>query len=167
MLSVCSRDQSYGFKRTAHFPQAVRSTLPYLLTPGSSVPIWKILKNFIRKDLTQVSLPVILNEPLSTLQKSAEIIGQLALLKEITRPCSEYSPKESCRRLLFATLVNVAHYSSTCRTKKPFNPILGETYESVGEDYRFVAEQVSHYPPISAFCLETEGLKMQSHAQIT
>jgi hypothetical protein len=26
------------------------------------------------------------------------------------------------------------------RTKKPFNPVLGETYELVTEDFRFVSE---------------------------
>ena len=35
--------------------------------------------------------------------------------------------------------------------KKPFNPLLGETFELVGKDYRFLAEQVSHHPPITAF----------------
>ena len=38
--------------------------------------------------------------------------------------------------------------------KKPFNPILGETYEFVHEKYRCVAEQVSHHPPISAYAFE-------------
>lgn len=37
------------------------------------------------------------------------------------------------------------------RHKKPFNPHLGETYELVTEDFRFIGEQVSHHPPISAY----------------
>ncbi|KXJ05174.1 Oxysterol-binding protein-related protein 1, partial [Exaiptasia diaphana] len=38
------------------------------------------------------------------------------------------------------------------RVGKPFNPLLGETYELVREDlgFKLVAEQVSHHPPISA-----------------
>lgn len=47
------------------------------------------------------------------------------------------------------------------RFKKPFNPILGETYEFVSKDFRFVAEQVSHHPPITAFQFEGEGLEVQ------
>ena len=36
---------------------------------------------------------------------------------------------------------------------KPFNPILGETYELVTDGYEFLAEQVSHHPPVTAsFC---------------
>ncbi|XP_039720690.1 oxysterol-binding protein-related protein 2 [Pteropus medius] len=45
------------------------------------------------------------------------------------------------------------------RTGKPFNPLLGETYELVREDlgFRFICEQVSHHPPVSAF--HSEGLQ--------
>ena len=35
---------------------------------------------------------------------------------------------------------------------KPFNPLLGETYEYVVPGkYQFLAEQVSHHPPITAY----------------
>uniref|UniRef100_A0A8C1XV40 Oxysterol-binding protein n=1 Tax=Cyprinus carpio TaxID=7962 RepID=A0A8C1XV40_CYPCA len=45
------------------------------------------------------------------------------------------------------------------RTGKPFNPLLGETYELLREDlgFRWVSEQVSHHPPVSAF--HVEGIK--------
>lgn len=43
------------------------------------------------------------------------------------------------------------------RLKKPFNPMLGETYELVTEDYRLFAEQVSHHPPISAYIQQGKG----------
>jgi hypothetical protein len=40
------------------------------------------------------------------------------------------------------------------RMSKPFNPLLGETYELKNEDttapFHYIAEQVSHHPPISA-----------------
>lgn len=45
----------------------------------------------------------------------------------------------------------VSGYSSTIgRLKKPFNPILGETYELIHKDFKFMSEQVSHHPPITA-----------------
>jgi hypothetical protein len=37
---------------------------------------------------------------------------------------------------------------------KPFNPLLGETFELVTKDFKFIAEQVSHHPPITAFHCE-------------
>jgi hypothetical protein len=33
---------------------------------------------------------------------------------------------------------------------KPFNPLLGETYELKTDSYEYIAEQVSHHPPITA-----------------
>jgi oxysterol-binding protein 1 len=43
------------------------------------------------------------------------------------------------------------------RSKKPFNPMLGETFELVTEDFRYLSEQVSHHPPISAYYQEGKG----------
>lgn len=44
------------------------------------------------------------------------------------------------------------------RHSKPFNPLLGETYELVNkeEGYYVVTEQVSHHPPITAMHAESE-----------
>jgi len=42
---------------------------------------------------------------------------------------------------------------------KPFNPLLGETYELQKGDYRIVCEQVSHHPPVSAFHAESKDFK--------
>ena len=33
---------------------------------------------------------------------------------------------------------------------KPFNPLLGETFEYETEGMRFFSEQVSHHPPITS-----------------
>ena len=61
-------------------------------------------------------------------------------------------------RLVYATIFSVAQFNlQKNKTKKPFNPLLGETYEMIQEDYRFVAEQVSHHPPISAFYFQGNG----------
>jgi len=53
----------------------------------------------------------------------------------------------------------MSNYSSTAgRIAKPFNPLLGETFEYVRPDrgYRYISEQVSHHPPISAcYCDST------------
>ncbi len=44
------------------------------------------------------------------------------------------------------------------RILKPFNPILGESFEYFDNDlnFRFLAEQVSHFPAISAYICESE-----------
>ena len=48
------------------------------------------------------------------------------------------------------------------RILKPFNPILGETFEYFDNDlkYRYFSEQVSHNPPISAYICESEDFVM-------
>jgi len=51
--------------------------------------------------------------------------------------------------------------SSLNRVRKPFNPLLGETYTLEYKDkskhFNFLAEQVSHHPPISAYHCENEN----------
>ena len=49
---------------------------------------------------------------------------------------------------------------------KPFNPILGETFQCSIGPYKFVAEQISHHPPISAFQLwdeEDPNIEISGH----
>lgn len=52
------------------------------------------------------------------------------------------------RLILVATWSVTSNMLIIGRTAKPFNPLLGETYELVTPKYRFFAEQVSHHPPI-------------------
>ncbi len=35
-------------------------------------------------------------------------------------------------------------------TTKPFNPLLGETFEMKTDQFEYLAEQVSHHPPVAA-----------------
>jgi hypothetical protein len=43
------------------------------------------------------------------------------------------------------------------RIRKPFNPLLGETFEYIDPKRKFMylSEQVSHHPPVSAFECES------------
>ena len=49
------------------------------------------------------------------------------------------------------------------RVVKYFNPMLGETFELVTEDFRYMSEQVSHHPPVSAFIQEGKDYKVTGH----
>ena len=54
-------------------------------------------------------------------------------------------------RLIYIGIFNMAQYRCTeGRLQKPYNPILGETYEMKTRDFSLFSEQVSHHPPISA-----------------
>jgi len=45
---------------------------------------------------------------------------------------------------------------------KPFNPLLGETYELVTDEFRYFSEQVCHHPPRTAFHLEGKNYTVAS-----
>lgn len=109
--------------------------------------LWQTLKTCVGKDLSRISLPVWFNEPLSFLQRTAEDIEYSSLLDSAA---ASDDPLE--RAALVAAFV-VSHYSSTAdRSSKPFNPLLGETFEMVSHErgVAFLAEQVSHHPPATA-----------------
>ncbi|XP_026227596.1 oxysterol-binding protein-related protein 3 isoform X1 [Anabas testudineus] len=125
-----------------------RSLLPSPSPNNSTISLWNILRNNIGKDLSKVAMPVQLNEPLNTLQRLCEELEYSELLD---RAASTQDPFE--RMVYIATFVVSGYASSYYRTGgKPFNPVLGETYECDRPDkgFRFIAEQVSHHPPISA-----------------
>jgi len=93
-----------------------------------------------------ISLPSWLYEPLTILQRSAEMIEYSSVL------CQAANSEDPVERLAFIAGFAVSGYSATQRYQPNFNPILGETFEFVDQrnNTRFLAEQVSHHPPISA-----------------
>uniref|UniRef100_A0A6Q2X9J0 Oxysterol-binding protein n=1 Tax=Esox lucius TaxID=8010 RepID=A0A6Q2X9J0_ESOLU len=130
------------------FRNGRRPCLPAPSPDCSNINLWNILRNNIGKDLSKVSMPVELNEPLNTLQHMCEELEYTELLD---RAADTQDPYE--RMAIMAAFV-ISGYSSTYYRagSKPFNPLLGETYECIREDKGmcFIAEQVSHHPPISA-----------------
>lgn len=134
----------------------VRTTLPPLDGKKDKLNIWGILKDSVGKDLSKISIPVGLNEPMSFLQRLAEDIEYSELLD------SAATEPDPHRRMMYVAAMVVSHYSSTQgRVGKPFNPLLGESSELVmpskGKGIRFIAEQVSHHPPVSACYAEGTG----------
>ena len=50
--------------------------------------------------------------------------------------------------------------------RKPFNPLLGETYQASQPDGSTVQmEQISHHPPISAFQITGPGMQLSHDGQ--
>ncbi|KAJ1910083.1 hypothetical protein LPJ71_003300 [Coemansia sp. S17] len=129
----------------------IRSSLPEISSGKPSLNLWSVIKGAIGKDLSQISVPVFFNEPTSFLQRFTEDMEYCDLLEIATRvPRSE-------DRTLFVAGFAMSNYASTFgRIAKPFNPLLGETFEYVRPDkkYRAISEQVEHHPPISACWIE-------------
>ncbi|WFD36432.1 hypothetical protein MCUN1_003311 [Malassezia cuniculi] len=125
----------------------LRDRMPIRNDERPAMSLWSILKNNIGKDLTKISFPVSFNEPTSMLQRMAEDME----FSECLDAASQQS--DSLRRIMYVAAFAMSNYSSTIgRIAKPFNPLLGETFEYVRPDrnYRYVSEQVSHHPPVSA-----------------
>jgi len=106
----------------------------------------------IGKDMTKMTLPVSFNEPTSLLYRVAEDMEYTDLLNTAAERAD---PTE---RMLYVAAFAASEYASTVgRVAKPFNPLLGETFEYVRPDkgYRFFIEQVSHHPPVGAAYAES------------
>lgn len=124
-----------------------RSRLPSVCT-SSGINLWSILSSNIGKDLSKVAMPVQLNEPINTLQRLCEEMEYCHLLDTAAQT------QDLHMRMVYVAAFAVSAYACTFTRagKKPFNPVLGETYECERPDkgFRFIAEQVSHHPPVSA-----------------
>ncbi|XWS25198.1 hypothetical protein CRYUN_Cryun27aG0049200 [Craigia yunnanensis] len=136
-----------------------RNKLPDPVEKEKGVSLWSMIKDNIGKDLTKVCLPVYFNEPLSSLQKCFEDLEYSYLLDR----AYEWGKRgNSLMRILNVAAFAVSGYSSTeGRICKPFNPLLGETYEAGFPDkgVRFVSEKVSHHPMIVACHCQGTGWK--------
>lgn len=123
-----------------------RKRLPEPKEIEKNVSLWSLIKDNIGKDLTKVCLPVYFNEPISSLQKCFEDMEYSHLLDR----AYEYGKQGNhLMRILHVAAFAVSGYASTAgRTCKPFNPLLGETYEADYPDkgLRFFSEKVSHHP---------------------
>ncbi|XP_060680573.1 oxysterol-binding protein-related protein 3 isoform X1 [Hemiscyllium ocellatum] len=131
-----------------------RSCLPAPGPTNSNISLWNILRNNIGKDLSKVSMPVQLNEPVNTLQRLCEELEYSELLDTASQTDDPFE------RMVFVAAFAVSAYASSYYRagSKPFNPVLGETYECIRKEqgFWFIAEQVSHHPPISACHAESK-----------
>ncbi|KAL3077249.1 hypothetical protein niasHS_013238 [Heterodera schachtii] len=114
--------------------------------------LWSIMRNCIGKELTRIPIPVNFNEPLSMLQRITEDLEYSYLLDRAAEK------QDICERLAYVAAFAVSCYSATAvRTTKPFNPLLGETFEfdrRADLGWRSLVEQVSHHPPAAAHHVE-------------
>jgi hypothetical protein len=130
-----------------HFPK--RKDLQKTIKCSSSM-VSDMIKS-LAKD--KIQLPIHYNEPISMLQKQCEKFQFSDLLA--------FAAKETSLSMKLSYIASfiVSELSLNInRILKPFNPILGETFEYFDNDlkYRYFSEQVSHNPPISAFICESE-----------
>ncbi|CAI2349096.1 unnamed protein product [Caenorhabditis sp. 36 PRJEB53466] len=139
-----------------------RSTVPE--RPDLPINLWSIMKNCIGKELSKIPMPVNFSEPISVLQRVTEDLEYADLLEKGAK-------LSTLEQMCYVAAYAASNYSTTChRTNKPFNPLLGETYEFDRMDdlgWRSVTEQVSHHPPAAAHHAEGRGWIMYQDFTMT
>ncbi|CAI5998198.1 unnamed protein product [Closterium sp. NIES-65] len=144
-----------------------RERLPEPAEEEKAVGLWNIIKDCVGKDMSKICLPVYFNEPISTLQKCCEEMEYSWLLDR----AAEYGRRgEHLMRALHVAAFAMSAYAASAehRVQKPFNPLIGETYEADFPDkgFRFISEKVVHHPPIVAAHCEGRGWRFWGDCNI-
>ncbi|XP_015483746.1 oxysterol-binding protein-related protein 8 isoform X2 [Parus major] len=115
--------------------------------------IWTLLKQ-VRPgmDLSKVVLPTFILEPRSFLDKLSDYYYHADFLSEAALEENAYNRMKKVVKWYLS-----GFYKKPKGLKKPYNPILGEFFRCMWIHPRtnsktfYIAEQVSHHPPVSAF----------------
>ncbi|XP_063988717.1 oxysterol-binding protein-related protein 8 isoform X3 [Diachasmimorpha longicaudata] len=114
--------------------------------------IWFLLKQ-VRPgmDLSKVVLPTFILEPRSFLEKLADSYYHADLLSQAVLEDDAFTRMKGVVKWYLS-----GFYKKPQGLKKPYNPLLGETFRCYwqhpnGSRTFYLAEQISHHPPISSF----------------
>ncbi|KAJ2669030.1 Oxysterol-binding protein 4 [Coemansia spiralis] len=113
-------------------------------------------------DLSSLTCPSFLLNGISLLEYGAHWNDYPHVLAEVTKATDSEERMKLVARWFVSTLYgsyNKRVAESNSGEKKPFNPILGEQFFATWDDpefgeTRFICEQVSHHPPVSALYFE-------------
>ncbi|KAM8814042.1 oxysterol-binding protein-related protein 5 isoform 2-T3 [Rhynchonycteris naso] len=115
--------------------------------------MWLLLKQLRPgMDLSRVVLPTFVLEPRSFLSKLSDYYCHADLLSRAALEEDAYSRMKLVLRWYLS-----GFYKKPKGIKKPYNPVLGETFRCSWSHPQtnsltfYIAEQVSHHPPVSAF----------------
>ncbi|KAJ6232620.1 oxysterol-binding protein [Anaeramoeba flamelloides] len=113
---------------------------------------WELVKSIGKeildgKELTRISLPIGLFEPRSFLERLADSFAFAPIYLE--RAYESINPTERFKNVIIFALSGLHLSLTNC---KPFNPVLGETYQcSFSNGTKIFCEQTAHHPPSSNF----------------
>lgn len=139
------------FNKILHFSLQAGEQVEELAEEHKSL-IWFLVKQ-VRPgmDLSKVVLPTFILEPRSFLDKLSDSFYHADIISEAVLQDDPFS-----RMKLIVKWYLSGFYKKPKGLKKPFNPILGETFRCFwqhqnGSRTYYIAEQTSHHPPMSAF----------------
>ena len=103
-----------------------------------------------KMDLTRISFPIKCMAPISTLELMPTL--QSTMVVYLNKAASISDPLERMKLLMTH---NISFFYKEKIFEKPLNPIVGETYQSVGQDGAMIyCEQSAHHPPTSHYLIE-------------
>ena len=112
-----------------------------------------------------MTIPAFFLEPRSLLERWADVLMHPELLLGVGA-----LPDAAARMRAVARWYLSGWHYKTVGVKKPFNPIVGETFAAAwphadGSRTQFFAEQVAHRPPVSAIYFENaaHGVSASAH----
>eukprot|EP00823_Brevimastigomonas_motovehiculus_P008100 TRINITY_DN736_c0_g1_i1.p1 TRINITY_DN736_c0_g1~~TRINITY_DN736_c0_g1_i1.p1 ORF type:complete len:445 (-),score=115.35 TRINITY_DN736_c0_g1_i1:164-1438(-) len=150
--NVCPEDAPYGLPGISRFKSG---GMQFTDTTQRSIQM-QVLKDLVSqfgsnllqgKSVINVSFPVKIFEPRSFLQRLTDSwVFAPAFLNKAALAT------DAVERFKYCIAFAVSGLHLAARQLKPFNPILGETYQSFFKDgTALFMEQTSHHPPISSF----------------
>uniref|UniRef100_A0A8C9WZN4 Oxysterol-binding protein n=1 Tax=Sander lucioperca TaxID=283035 RepID=A0A8C9WZN4_SANLU len=166
-----SDDLSPGLQATAYVEQSTEemaeageASQVETVSEENKGLIWSLLKQLRPgMDLSKVVLPTFILEPRSFLDKLSDYYYHADLLSQAALEESAYGRIKQVLRWYLS-----GFYKKPKGLKKPYNPILGERFRccwlhpQTDSCTFYIAEQVSHHPPISAFyvCNRKDGFSI-------
>jgi hypothetical protein len=152
-VNLPQRDPDYAYERDRSLNHKCKDGV-YPMTPEEQAAerevSWKLVKQFTKNifsmNFTNFSFPAAYSEPRSFLERTADIFAFLGD-SYIDKCGAETDPD---KKLLILAAGIVGGFYIYMQAKKPWNPVLGETYVGGWETgAKIYSEQTSHHPPIS------------------
>lgn len=119
-------------------------------------------KKIFSKGPLNISLPVTIFNHYSQLSMYAFGFGNAP---EYLEPAAKST--DPVVRMKKVMIFALTHSVTWVDIEKPFNPILGETYQSSIAGCPFYAEQISHHPPVTSFLFLGRGYKIYGSVEAT
>ncbi|KRX03923.1 hypothetical protein PPERSA_12128 [Pseudocohnilembus persalinus] len=107
------------------------------------------------KSLMNISMPVTIFDKYSMLQRNCSSMGYAPVfLKKAAET------KDPVEQLKWSACFSLAQFILGCDQTKPFNPIIGETFQARVNGYPTYFEQTTHHPPVCNYIHYGPGYKI-------
>ena len=122
----------------------------------------QISSNLMRgKSIMNMSLPVEIFDRKSFVDAVADSYGFVPVYAD-----KIVQAKDPIEQMKYMACALMFVHATSPNIEKPFNPILGETYQGMIGSYPVYLEQISHHPPISALLIKTKDFQFSANVEV-